>query len=184
MIMKKKLGRSDLFGFLSVVFSIYVASFLSEYLVMNIPVLSGFLDFIADIIPAIHALEANSDFPMVTRRYFSFMWMMLPFWFFVFYKVKGIVEIDDEAVANKFWFSILSHLILIIMIFMLVFYIWGMDEMTGIPRSETDDLVFMSKYFYMVNTNKFVMGLLGGGVFSGLAYFCVSIVVLIKKKGV
>ena len=151
---------------------------------MNVPVLSDLLDFIADIIPAIHALEANSDYPLVTRRYFSFMWMMLPFWFFVFYKVKGIVVINNDMFINRFRFYFWTHFFSLIIFFTMVFYIWGMDPVTKLPRSEASNLVFMSKYFYMANTNKFVMGLLGGVIFSGLTYFGVSIFMLLKKKGV
>ena len=160
--------------FLSVMFS----TFWGDYLKMDIPLFSEALDFIAEIVPSISILESNSDFPLLTRRFLSLMWALTPLFIYGMLMVKKCVVINKNSLSRRPMLYFFLLIMLLVLCFSFLFCIISIDVAAGAPRDKMDDLVLMRKSLYLINRNRFALGLIVGSFFSLQALVAAYLIVV------
>ena len=173
--------NQDILVFSGIFVSIFFTSIIGDYLVMDIPVLSMILDAVSSIIPSIKILELNSDFPLLTRRYLSLMWLLIPVFVFVILKTKRGIIINEDFYARLPWRYLFLVILFLMIFFIMLVYFISHDLLAGAPRDKSSELVFMRKIAYTINSNRFALGLIMGGMFVGFSIFIAYFIIIFNR---
>jgi len=172
------MNNQNMLTLMYVFISILFSTFLGDYLIIDTFFSTFLLDSISNVIPSIKILELNSDFPLLTRRYLSFMWLLTPVFALGFLKINNGVVINKDFYNRKPRRYFLIVIVFLIVSFYIIFSIISSEVLAGASREQSTELIFMRKFVYAINVDRLALGFIMGCFFTlyslMLAYFIVT----------
>ena len=176
--MSKILGiKQDIIVALSLFLGLVMATALPVNVLSSVPILQDFTDLFASIIPSIDHVTTMSNFPEVTRLFFSVMWLFVPLQIAALLYVGRFIDV--EVILRKFRgnktasSNFMSHVALLFLVSMGIFspmFLIGGDihnTQGHMPHEVANRLISSSRFW---------LGLLGSGLLLAVA-FCTALLI-------